>query len=175
MADLGPIDYAMAEAWLNELRFCVVTSLRRDGSPFGVPLGYLYEDRALYLSIGKVLAGRPATGITRLRRDPRVSIVISSEPARSPDDWIADPVHRRPSSISVHGRVEEHADDGDRVSRLILRRYLGHVLTGEGEYEEFEHHWLGLGGPPEQNTTGRVVFRIPVDEQTAVGGPLGRR
>jgi nitroimidazol reductase NimA-like FMN-containing flavoprotein (pyridoxamine 5'-phosphate oxidase superfamily) len=174
VSEPGPIDDELLTAWLARPRFCVVTSLRKDGTPFGVTLGYHYEDRHLYLTIGKRLGGRPTSGIARLTRNPNVSIVISSEPARGPDDWTAEPLERRPSALMIHGPMERVDDPGDRISRIILERYLGPVLTRPGELDEFREHWLGLDDSPE-STTGRVVFRIRVDEETAAGGPLGRR
>src|SRR5262245_49313603 len=52
---------------------CTVGSLKKDGSPNVIALGYVYEDPYIYLSIrnGRAL-------IDRVRRDPRVCVCVTT-------------------------------------------------------------------------------------------------
>jgi hypothetical protein len=61
---LGPVETTPGE----EMRFVAVASLRKDGSPWVVPLGYWYDGTYLYITMHPGNAG-----VQRLRRDPRVA------------------------------------------------------------------------------------------------------
>ena len=92
MIDLGETTMSAEEidAYLREDgRFAAVASLRRDGSPFVVPLGYYYDGSHLFFST------TPTRGLTkRLRRDGRVSVSVFDHEA-------------------IHGYVIVQADDVD--------------------------------------------------------------
>ncbi|MFC9835367.1 pyridoxamine 5'-phosphate oxidase family protein [Rhodococcus sp. NPDC127530] len=52
-------------------RFTAVASMRKNGTPFVIPMGYYYDGSSLYFS------STPTRGLTlRLRRDPSVSVSI---------------------------------------------------------------------------------------------------
>lgn len=136
MMDYGPagMDRHEVLAFLGERpRYCAMASVRRDGSPFVVPLGYWCDDSYLYMTMGPERGG-----VKRLRRDPRVSISVHNEdfPARF---------------VCIVGEAEEIPDPGYEISLRVHRRYpKGHV-TDERAYER---NWL---------STGKVVFRVPIE------------
>ncbi|MBV9510093.1 MAG: hypothetical protein JO303_07420 [Caulobacteraceae bacterium] len=59
-----------------------MASLRKDGSPFAIPLDFWYNGQFMYITMSP---GR--TGVARLRRDPRVSLY--------PHLDVSGQVHRR--------------------------------------------------------------------------------
>jgi nitroimidazol reductase NimA-like FMN-containing flavoprotein (pyridoxamine 5'-phosphate oxidase superfamily) len=114
--------------------YATVASLRRDGSPIAVPLGYLYEDGWIYFSMN------PATaGTKRIRRDPRVCVSVYND--------------RYPVKFAIiTGEAEEFDDPGHVLEKRKFMRNMGHV-GGEMDLEEyFALHEQG----------GRVVFRVRV-------------
>lgn len=108
MIDLGEttMDRAEIDAYLREEgRFAAVGSVRRDGSPFVVPLGYYYDGAFLYFST------TPNRGLVkRLRRDGRISVSIFDHEA----------IH---GYVLVNGNAEEIADPGDHYSLAMHHRY----------------------------------------------------
>jgi hypothetical protein len=134
MIDLGETTMTRAEidAYLREPgRFAAVGSLRRDGSPFVIPMGYYYDGEHLYFST------TPKRGLThRLRRDARVSVTVFDHEA----------IH---GYVLVNDMVEEVVDPGDELSLNMHHRY---PKPGLEQSEEHDKIWL---------STGRVVFRVP--------------
>jgi nitroimidazol reductase NimA-like FMN-containing flavoprotein (pyridoxamine 5'-phosphate oxidase superfamily) len=115
--------------------YATVSSLRRDGSPIGVPLGYLYEDGWIYFSMNPQTAGTH-----RIRRDPRVCVTVYND--------------RYPVQFAViTGEAEEFPDPGHVVERRKFMRNMEHV-KGDLDLEEY----FAL-----HETGGRVVFRVRVD------------
>ena len=137
MMDFGPagMSHAEALAFLDERpRYCAMASIRRDGSPFVVPLGFWCDESYLYVTMGPERGG-----VKRLRRDPRVSISVHNEdfPARF---------------VTIIGAAEEIPDPGDEISLRIHRRYpKGHVT----DEQAYERRWL---------STGKVVFRVRIEQ-----------
>jgi nitroimidazol reductase NimA-like FMN-containing flavoprotein (pyridoxamine 5'-phosphate oxidase superfamily) len=115
--------------------YATVASLRRDGSPYAVPLGYLYEDGWIYFSMNPTTAGT-----LRIRRDPRVCVTVYND--------------RYPVRFAViAGEAEEFDDVGQAVERRKFLRNMGHVGTEIDLDAYFELHEQG----------GRAVFRVRVD------------
>jgi len=114
----------------DEMLFVSVASLRRDGSPYVVPLGFLYDREYFYLTITE---GR--SGIARLRGDPRVC--LNFQTYKFP-----------PHFITVTGVAEEIPDPGHATSLRISHRYPKDHAVDE---ETFDKSWL---------SQGRVLFRI---------------
>ena len=86
-------------------RFAAVASLRQDGSPFVIPMGYYYDGSFLFFSTTQT------RGLTkRLRRDPRVSVVIFDHEA----------IH---GYVLVNGNAEEVNDVDNALSLKIHHRY----------------------------------------------------
>jgi len=108
MIDLGETTMTADEidAYLREDgRFAAVGSVRKDGSPFVIPLGYYYDGAYLYFS------STPTRGITRrLRRDPRISVSVFDHEA----------IH---GYVLVHGVAEEIDDPDDVYSLAMHHRY----------------------------------------------------
>lgn len=134
MVDLGETTMTKVEidAYLRAGgRWAAVGTLRRDGSPFVIPLGYYYDGDYLYFST------TPRRGLTyRLRRDPRVSVAVFDHEA----------IH---GYVLVHGRVEEIGDPEDFYSLAMHHRY---PKPGVGDSAEHDRIWL---------SETRVVFRVP--------------
>ena len=119
--------------------YATVSSLRADGSPIGVPLGYLYEDGWVYFSMN------PATaGTIRIRRDPRVSVTVYND--------------RYPVRFAVICADAEEFPDPDRsLERRKFMRNMSHVGGSLDLEAYFDLHEEG----------GRVVFRVRADLETA--------
>lgn len=131
------------EEFLSEYRFASVSSLRKTGAPFTIPLGFLYDDGYLYLTIG----GK-RSGIFRMRRDPRVCVCVF------------DNVFP-PSYIIVEGHADEIDDPGDQISLRIMERYMRPVAGLD--IDAFKENWLAVG---------RTVFRITIDNMVSADGKL---
>jgi nitroimidazol reductase NimA-like FMN-containing flavoprotein (pyridoxamine 5'-phosphate oxidase superfamily) len=139
--DFGPL--AMAQEELDEFLagtppqpcYATVCSLRRDGSPIGVPLGYLYEDGWIYFSMNP-----ETSGTKRILRDPRVCVAVYND-------------HYPVKFAIITGLAEVYDDPGHQLEKRKFLRNMGHV-GGEMDLEEyFRLHEQG----------GRVVFRVRVD------------
>lgn len=86
-------------------RFAAVATLRRDGSPLVIPMGYYYDGSFLYISTTET------RGLTkRLRHDPRISVVVFDH----------EPIH---GYVLVAGVAEEIADPGDVLSLRMHHKY----------------------------------------------------
>ena len=122
----------LGEFLMDGPRFAAVASLRRDGSPVVVPLGFWYDGTYVYLTIAPSRGG-----VARMRRDPRVSVSLFND--RFPVRY-----------VTFHGLAEEISDMGHEISLRIHRRYpKAHAV----DTEAYERAWL---------STGKVVFRIRV-------------
>lgn len=149
MADFGTATMTREEVvtYLTEparyrpgnMLFAAVASLRKDGSPFAVPLGFWCDGEYLYLTIGKDRAGAK-----RLQRDPRVSVTLYN--------WTF-PV----KFVTINGRAEQIKDPDHEISLTIHRRYPSdHVIEDTAQNEK---DWLSMG---------KAVFRIPLDDIVAM-------
>jgi nitroimidazol reductase NimA-like FMN-containing flavoprotein (pyridoxamine 5'-phosphate oxidase superfamily) len=115
--------------------YATVSSLRRDGSPFGVPLGYLYEDGWIYFSMSPT-----ASGTYRIRRDPRVCITVYND-------------HYPVTFATIAGTAEEYSDADQSLERRKFMRNMDHIRDQFDIEEYFELH----------EKDGRVVFRVNID------------
>jgi nitroimidazol reductase NimA-like FMN-containing flavoprotein (pyridoxamine 5'-phosphate oxidase superfamily) len=85
--------------------FAAVGTVRKDGSPFVVPLGYYYDGEYLYFS------STPNRGVVkRLRREPRISVGIFDHEA----------IH---GYVLVNAVAEEIDDPDDVYSLAMHHRY----------------------------------------------------
>ena len=122
----------LSEFLMDGPRFAAVASLRRDGSPVVVPLGFWYDGTYIYLTIAPTRGG-----VARMRRDPRVSLSVFND--RFPVRY-----------VTFQGLAEEISDGGHEINLRIHRRYpKAHAVDAEA----YERAWL---------STGKVVFRIRV-------------
>ena len=62
------------EQFLKEHRLCVISTLRKSGSPIATPVYYFYDEGKLYVSITKTRAKT-----AHVLRDPRVSFCVLHE------------------------------------------------------------------------------------------------
>jgi nitroimidazol reductase NimA-like FMN-containing flavoprotein (pyridoxamine 5'-phosphate oxidase superfamily) len=136
MTDYGALSMTDDELYVflnGDIQNAHLASLRRDGSPMVTPLGYYYDGDCLYVSIA-----HNRTGVSRMRRDPRVAVEITSDfPVRF---------------AIFQGLAEELPDPENVWSRKVLFRGPPDKWAKRGiDQEKFAAHWLSLG---------RVVFRI---------------
>jgi nitroimidazol reductase NimA-like FMN-containing flavoprotein (pyridoxamine 5'-phosphate oxidase superfamily) len=138
--DFGPL--AMTQQELDSFLagtpplpcYATVASVRRDGSPMAVPLGYLYEDGWIYFSMNPETAGTK-----RIRRDPRVCVSVYND--------------RYPVKFAIiAGRAEQFDDPGHQLEKRKFMRNMSHV-AGDMDLEEY----FAL-----HETGGRAVFRVRV-------------
>jgi len=138
--DFGPL--AMSPAELEAFLagspplpcYATVASLRADGSPIAVPLGYLYEDGWIYFSMNP-----QTSGTLRIQRDPRVCVTVYND--------------RYPVRFAViTGKAEEFADPDQAIERKKFMANMGHVGTEIDLEVYFALHEEG----------GRSVFRVRV-------------
>jgi nitroimidazol reductase NimA-like FMN-containing flavoprotein (pyridoxamine 5'-phosphate oxidase superfamily) len=126
MIDLGEttMTHDEIDAYLRQDgMFAAVASVRRDGSPFVVPLGYYYDGAYLYFS------STPSRGVVkRLRRDPRISVCVFDHEA----------IH---GYVLVNAVAEEIEDPGDVYSLAMHHRYPKPGL----DPEEHDAIWLSEG------------------------------
>jgi nitroimidazol reductase NimA-like FMN-containing flavoprotein (pyridoxamine 5'-phosphate oxidase superfamily) len=115
----------------------MLASLRRDGSPFVVPVGFDWDGEHFFVTIAHDHAGTH-----RLRRDPRVSLSAGSHPA-FPTKFVV-----------VEGIAEEVPDADNGISRRILLRKSQEMFARmRVDPERYFEQWVSVG---------RVVFRIRV-------------
>src|SRR5689334_17497444 len=123
----------------------MLASLRRDGSPFVVPVGFDWDGGSFYLTLG-----RDHGGVHRMRRDPRVSLSVGSHPA-FPTKFVV-----------VEGVAEELPDPDHQVSRRILFRASHDAFAAAGiDPERYFRSWISVG---------RVVFRVRVENLVTFDG-----
>jgi hypothetical protein len=132
------INWPRLEAFLRGRWWCVIATTRKDGAPIAVPVGYIYEDGYVYISYASI-----RVGIQRLRRDPRVSVVICNEG------------YYPPTAVRIDAIAEEIPDPGWEITKRMTARYVA-----DRDFVDFnlfhENHV----------SHGRVVFRIPVNPST---------
>jgi nitroimidazol reductase NimA-like FMN-containing flavoprotein (pyridoxamine 5'-phosphate oxidase superfamily) len=123
----------------------MLASLRKDGAPFVVPVGFDWDGTAFFVTIG-----RDHAGAYRLRRDGRVSLSAGSHPA-FPTKFVV-----------VEGIAEELADPQNAVSRRILFRKSQEMFARlKVDPERFFENWISVG---------RVVFLIHVTSIASFDG-----
>ena len=136
---------AELDAFLAQADTIMMASLRRDGSPFVVPIGFDWDGTSFYLSFGLDHAG-----LHRLRRDPRVSLSVGSVPA-FPTKFVV-----------VEGRAVEVDDPEGAVSRGVLMRASGPSFAAAGiDPERYFRSWISVG---------RVAFRVDVTNLVTFDG-----
>ena len=98
----------LVDAFLQEPRFAVVGTTRRNGTPQLTPVWYLYEDKRVYLSTDVTSAK-----YRNLRRDRRVCLCIAA-------------AHPDARAVMIYGTVELLPQDTDwavEVNWRLTRRY----------------------------------------------------
>ena len=140
MQDFGPMKMTFAE--LEDFlvgdpptpAYVAVATVRRDGSPFVAPVGFLYENGAIYISYAPT-----TSAVYRIRRDPRVCLTVFND--------------RYPVRFAIiTGVAEEYDDPGQQLERRKFFRNMEHAADLVDLESYFALH----------EKAGRVVFRIPV-------------
>jgi nitroimidazol reductase NimA-like FMN-containing flavoprotein (pyridoxamine 5'-phosphate oxidase superfamily) len=131
--------------WPRKVGSPAVASLRRDGAPFVIPLGFYYDGSHLFFST------TPGRGLThRLRRQGRVSVSVFDHEA----------IH---AYVLVNGVAKEVDDPGDTLSLKMHHRYPKPGIENSAEHDRI---WL---------SAKRVVFRVStadafgMDQRKAAG------
>jgi nitroimidazol reductase NimA-like FMN-containing flavoprotein (pyridoxamine 5'-phosphate oxidase superfamily) len=133
------------DAFLAQADTIMLASLRRDGSPFVIPLGFDWDGESFYVTFGLDHAG-----LHRLRRDPRVSLSVGSVPA-FPTKFVV-----------VEGIAVELDDPEGEVSRGVLMRASADAFAAAGiDAERYFLSWISVG---------RVAFRIEITNLVTFDG-----
>ena len=133
------------DAFLAATDVVMLASLRKDGAPLVVPVGFDWDGTDFCVTLG-----RDHAGVQRLRRDGRVSLAAASHPAFPTKFMI------------VEGVAEEIADPDDAISRRILFRASQPMFEqARIDPERYFRSWV---------STGRVVFRIRVTSLVTFDG-----
>lgn len=127
-------DRAMTESgWLALLsagEYGVLATAGRDGSPYGVPLSYVYMDGCVYFH-----CARTGRKLDCLRCDPRVCFTVVGSVRAVHDGSFTT----RYSSAMVFGTASEVADEAERHTALLAlcEKYLpAHIDKTHAEIEK---------------------------------------
>jgi PPOX class probable F420-dependent enzyme len=127
-----------------EPRYCAFASLRRDGSPFVIPVGYLYENGAIHLTFAP-----NAAAVHRVRRDPRVSVTVFND-------------HFPVRYAVIVGTGEVVEDPGLEFS-LRKHRWIMQLAEDWLDQDAFER---------DHFEPGRVVIRVSVEPANVASNDL---
>jgi PPOX class probable F420-dependent enzyme len=139
-------------AFLEEPRYVAVATLRKDGSPLVVPMGFLWDGTHLYVNAA---ADRPIN--KRLARDPRVSCTIFNTSFPT-------------AYVLIEGRAEPVDDPDLERARELMTRYIDPskdtLAAKDLDIEEFHRNWLTSGG----RKTWRVIAHRMIGYDSAKKG-----
>lgn len=137
--EMTPVERA---DFLADYTTALFSTLRKDGAPFGVPLGYLLdadvfdESTPIYLSLG----GRQSM-VRRIQGDPRICMTVENRQFPT-------------SAVIAEGNARVIADHDHEISLRLIRKGFPKTNTlgsDELDYTSFEQNWLSVG---------RAVLRI---------------
>ena len=117
--DHYPLDPELQEQILQEQNECSFVWGPKDHWAVGVIMSYVWRDGKFWLT-----ATSQRARIAAIRRDPRVSLIISSVGTR----------FGPAKSITVKGRVQIHDDEATKAR--VLPQIAAVVLPGAGELQE---------------------------------------
>jgi PPOX class probable F420-dependent enzyme len=125
-------------AFLDERRFASVSTLRKDGSPLAIVLGYEWDGDSMFLSV----RGTRAI-VKRLARDPRVCITVFNN-------------EYPPKYVIIEGVAEVVDDPGFvRTKRKALRYMAADSPAMKLERKlDMDEFWKGY------LEVGRVAYRV---------------
>ena len=134
------------DAFLAEQDVVYLASLRKNGAPFVVPVGFDWDGESFFLTIALDHAG-----LHRLRRDPRVSLSVG-QPSRVPDQVRRGGRHRRGGRRSRTTTISR---------RILFRKTQEMFARMRVDPERYFENWISVG---------RVVFRIRVTSLASFDG-----
>lgn len=106
------------DKFLKDHRFCIISTIRKSGTPASTPVYYIYEGGKLIISVTKT---RAKTG--HVLRDPRVCVCVLQE--------------ERPFAyVEVTGRAEIVETDIEETTRRIFAGFTDFVPSTELMKEE---------------------------------------
>jgi nitroimidazol reductase NimA-like FMN-containing flavoprotein (pyridoxamine 5'-phosphate oxidase superfamily) len=114
------LDDAEREALLTAHTECTFNWATRDGWPIGVIMSYLWRDGRFWLT-----AGAHRHRIEAVRRDPRVSVVVTSTGTRQPAG----------RSITAKGRCRVH--EGAATKAWFYPAFARHLYPDEAAARDF--------------------------------------
>jgi PPOX class probable F420-dependent enzyme len=85
------------ENFLAKTRYGYLTTLRRDGSPLTVPVWFEWDG-----AVVRIFTGKASTKVKRIRRDPRVTLLVTNRLAEK-EAWVA---FDGPATIELEGGFE---------------------------------------------------------------------
>ena len=142
----GPTIKPEEEQFLKDQRFCVISTIRKSGTPTATPAYYLFEDGKLIISVTKTRAKT-----AHVRRDPRVCVCVLHEEYPFP-------------YVEVTGRAVITEEDLEDKTRRIFASFTDHIPTPE--VMKAEQRVLMVITPEE------VFSRIQVRRHTDPSSPV---
>ena len=111
------------EAWefLASGHTGILTTLRRDGWPVSLPLWYVVEDRAIYVS-----TPASAKKVARIRNDDRASFLVETG-----DAW----VELAAVELAVRAAVLDDGEEADRARQAFGDKYAAFVPASSSRPE----------------------------------------
>ena len=106
------------EQFLKEHRFCVISTIRKSGTPAATPVYYVYEGGKLIISVTKTRAKT-----AHVLRDPRVCVCVLHEEKPFP-------------YVEVTGKAIIVEDDIEDTTRQIFARFTEFIPSSELMKEE---------------------------------------
>ena len=106
------LDERARDAFVNERRLGVLSSLRASGAPIALPLWYRWDGEEI-----ETFSERHAPKVKRLAADPRCSLLV----ANNPDEWA--------KWVLFEGEATLDEDGGYAAASRLLERYHGSLDT----------------------------------------------
>lgn len=129
------------EAFLQKPIVAVISTLRRDGRPYQVPVWFLWHEDALWIT-----GTYPRVWCKHIFHDARVSLCIEA----------TDPIARHVTVDCTATPVEPATADIWPVSRLLAEKYIG---SRGGDVEAFLAN---------MKTEPRLLFRLQPEQWRAI-------
>lgn len=94
------------DAFLNEARIAVLTTIGRDGWPGAAAIWFEWDGQ-----VARMFTHRDSVKVKRIRRDPRVCLTVA-EPTGVPEAW-----------VSIEGTASIESDGGYALAERLAYRY----------------------------------------------------
>jgi PPOX class probable F420-dependent enzyme len=94
------------DAFLNERRYGILTTLRSNGAPVSLPVWYEWDGSTL-----RMFCHVASAKLKRLQRDARATVLVVNHPDE-PENWVA-----------FDGRITPRKDGGLELAEQVFDRY----------------------------------------------------